>query len=218
MEQLLASRRGAVAIAAAAALLAGILLYLFVQHYRQPAAAVAPVNDYAFVASRYIPAGTPAAVITSEGLLRRTPVPSTQLVAGAVGDPSVIANQVSTTGIAAGQQVTVTDFTKTNATLGAYLTGDERAIAVPLDPAHGLTTYLAQGDTVDVMDDSGAETEILAQNVPILANTAGDVVLRVSDAQSLEIASASDNAKLWLALRPSSGALSSVKVGQGVKN
>ncbi len=213
--QLLATRRGAILVAALAALLAGVLLYVFVQHYKTSSTpvAAAPADTFVFEATRYIPAGTPASTIASEGLLKRTELPSKEAVAGAISDPSVIAGEVSATSLAADQQVTDTDFTRTNVTIGAYLTGAQRAIAVPLNPSQGLTSYLTEGNTVDVMFDSNGTTTMLAQDVSVLANSGGDVVLRVTDKQALEIASASDNTKVWLTLRPAIDSKDSVSVG-----
>jgi Flp pilus assembly protein CpaB len=216
--QLLSSRRGAVSVAAIAALLAGVLLYLFVQHYRQAPIVAAPTEAVVFVASQYIPAGTPASTIASEGLLKRTDVASTDAVVGAITDPSAITGEVSSTAVSAGQQISVADFNHAAVSLGSFLTGDYRAIAVPLDASHGLTSYLAQGDTVDVMDDEGLHTLVLVQDVPVLANAGGDVVLKVTDAQALTIAGASDNTKIWLTLRPPVGGQDSVKEGSEEKN
>lgn len=213
--QLLATRRGALSVAAIAAVLAGVLLFLFVQHYKKnptPVAA-APSNVFVFVAGKYIPAGTPASTIGQSGLLRRTEIASTQVQAGAITDPSAIAGEVSATAIQAGQQVTAADFTKTNITLGAYLTGDQRAIAVPLDASHGLTSYIGQGSTVDVMDDAGGQITMVAQNVSVLENTGGIVVFRASDKLALQLAGLADNTKIWLTLRPPTGATDSVHVG-----
>lgn len=213
--QLLATRRGAMTIAAVAAILAGLLLYLFVQHYKtnNTPSAAAPAQIYVFEASKYIPEGTPAQTIAAEGLLKKSQVSSKQAVPGAISDPSAITGEVASTNIAAGQQITVTDFSHANVSIGAYLTGTQRAIAVPLDAPHGLTAYLSPGNTVDIMVDTGGSTTMLAQHVSILENQGGDVVLRVSDKQALQIASASDGAKMWLILRPPTGAQQSVRIG-----
>lgn len=213
--QLLATRRGAMTVAALAAILAGVLLYLFVQHYKSNStpSAAAPTSVFVFEATKYIPAGTPAQTLASEGLLRKTQVSSKQAIAGAIPDPSVISGEVSSTNIAPGQQITAADFTHANVTIGAYLTGTQRAIAVPLDAPHGLTAYLQPGNTVDMMIDNGGTTTVLAQNISILENAGGDVVLRVTDRQALQIAAASDSSKIWLVLRPPTGAQESVRVG-----
>lgn len=213
--QLLATRRGAISVAALAAVLAGVLMYLFVQHYKSnsPSVAAPPTEVSVFEATKYIPAGTPASSIAAEGLLQRTQISSKEVQPGAVTDPSVIAGEVSSASIAQGQQATASDFTHTAVSVGAYLTGTQRAIAIPLDPPHGLTSYLTAGNTVDVMEDNQGTSTMLAQKVSILANTGGNVVLRVSDRQALQIAAASDATKIWLVLRPATQAAQSVQVG-----
>jgi len=211
--QLLTSRRGALTIAATAAVLAGLLLYLFVRHYRRAPVVAAPTSISVFVADQYIPAGTPASTVAAGSMLKRIVLPSTQAVVGAIADPSAITGEVSATAIESGQQISVADFTHAVVTLGMYLSGDYRAIGVPLDAPHGLTTYLTQGDTVDIMDDETSKTVVIAQNVAVLENAGGIVVLKVTDAQALELAGSSDNSKLWLILRPPTGATESVRVG-----
>ena len=83
-----------------------------------------------------------------------------------------------------------------------------------MDSEHGLATYLTTGDTVDVMAvTSTGKSEMLAQNVDVIANTGGNVVLRLSDKQGLVLTSATGIASLWLSMRPGAGAKNSVKVG-----
>jgi Flp pilus assembly protein CpaB len=202
-------------VAAIAAILAGVLLYLFVQHYKSNStpSAAAPVNTFVFEAAKYIPAGTPAETLASQGLLRKLQVSSKQAVAGAIPDPSVITGEVSATSIAPGQEITAADFTHANVTIGAYLTGTQRAVAVPLDAPHGLTAYLTAGNTVDMMVDTGGTTTVLAQNLSVLENSGGDVILRVTDKQALQISSAADSTKIWLVLRPPTGAQESIRIG-----
>lgn len=207
------SRGGALLIAVACAALAGLLIYLFVSHYNKktnpPVAAAVTV----FEARRYIPRGTPQASVAAQNLLKPVQVPAAQAVFGAISDPSAIAGEVSSGAIAAGQQVTAADFSHANITISAYLTGDQRAMAFSLDATHGLTTYIAQGDTVDIMAQDGGKAEMVAQNVTVLANAGGDVVMRVTDKQALKLSSDTGVSALWLTLRPASGAKDSVKLG-----
>jgi Flp pilus assembly protein CpaB len=206
------SRGGALLIAVACAALAGLLIYLFVSHYNKKTV-TPPASVTVFEAARYIPRGTPQASVAAENLLKPVQVPAARAVLGAIADPSDIVGEVSTGAIAAGQQVTAADFSHANITLASYLTGDQRAIAFSLDATHGLTAYIAEGDTVDIMAQTGGKTEMVAQNVPVLANANGDVVVRVTDKQALKLASDTGVANLWLTLRPASGAKESVKLG-----
>jgi Flp pilus assembly protein CpaB len=207
----LVNRRTPVVIAIVSAVLAGFLIYLFVSHYHK-STVQAPTYATVFEADTYIPRGTPQSTVAAGGMLKAVRVPAAQAL-GAITDPSEIAGQVSSAGIESGTKITTSDFTTGNITIGSYLKGSERAVAFSLDAEHGLTSYVAQGDTVDVMGLSGGKAEMLAQNVSVIANTAGNVVLRVSDKTALQLASATGVSSLWLTLRPSAGAKDSVKVG-----
>src|SRR5579872_579096 len=103
------TRRGALTTALVAALLAGILLFAFVQSYKKGTSAPV-VNTPVFVASGYIPAGTPVSVIAAGQLIARTTVPASHVVVGAITDPSVIRGEAAAVSIYPGQQLTTTDF------------------------------------------------------------------------------------------------------------
>jgi Flp pilus assembly protein CpaB len=209
----LTDRRTPVLIAIVSAVLAGLLIYLFVSHYHKTPVVVAPAEMTVFEARTYIPRGTPQSTVAAGGMLKPVRVPVTQAIGGAITDPSEITGEVSATAISAGQQVSTADFTHGNITIGAYLKGDERAVAFSLDSEHGLTSYITAGDTVDIMGLDGGKAEMLAENVSVIANEAGNVVLRVTDKQALQLTSATGVSSLWLTLRPAAGAKDSVKVG-----
>jgi Flp pilus assembly protein CpaB len=208
-------RRTAVLIAVASAILAAALIYLFVSHYHKAgsSAPVAPASATVFVAKQYIPAGVPESTVVAEGLLKSKQIPATAAIVGAITDPSVLTGEVSAAPIAAGQQITAADFSHATVSIAAYLKGDERAVAFSLDATHGLTAYLKPGNTVDVMALNAGKAEVIAQNVTVIANANGDVILRLSDKQALQLSSATGVASLWLTLRPAAGATDSVKVG-----
>lgn len=206
------SRRTSVLVAVLSAVLAGFLIYMFVSHARGNSTAP-PAEVTVYEATGYIPAGTPQSLVAKEGLIKAIQVPASAAAIGAISDPAAIAGEVVAAPIASGQQVTAADFSHTNVTIGSYLSGDERAVAFSFDANHGLTAYLQQGDTVDVIAATGTKTEMVAQDVTVLANASGNVVLRLSDRQSLAIIGASGVSTLWLELRPVTGSKSSVKVG-----
>jgi Flp pilus assembly protein CpaB len=119
-----------------------------------------------------------------------------------------------------GQQLTVADFVAVAAgSLQMNLAADQRAIAVPIDGGRGLIGQIGPGDHVDVyvgfnqQGTGGAQPvlKLLMENILVLrtADTggpAGSIVLRGSGKQTAALAFASDNGKLWLVLRPASGA------------
>ena len=166
-----------------------------------------------FEAKRYIPRGTPRRRSPLRGLLKPVQVPVTQAVAGRDHGSVGAAGEVSSAPIAADQQVTASDFSHATPTISAYLT----AIS---ELSHSRSTLSTASpptspgrDTVDVMVLNGGKTEMVDQNVTVLANAAGDVVLRLTDKQALLLSAATRHGSLWLTLRPAHGAKDSVQVG-----
>src|SRR5262249_22258821 len=172
------SRRNSLITAIVAALLAGLPLFMFVQNYHKSSPA-AQGNTPVFVASGYIPKGTPVSVIASGSLMSRTTVPSNHVVVGAISDPSVLKGEVAAQAIYPGQQLTPADFTTATVTTASQLTGNERAIAISVDSAHGMVGFVQAGDHVDVMSDAGSGrvgaggVSTLAQNVLVLSAPSG---------------------------------------------
>jgi Flp pilus assembly protein CpaB len=220
------TRRGSIMTAVVAALLAGIILFAFVQNYHKSSAPPV-VNTPVFVASAYIPKGTPVSVIASGSLMSRTTVPSTHVVTGAIVDPSAIKGEVAANPIYPGQQLTAADFSSSDVTITSQLTGSERAIAIPVDPAHGLIGFVQAGDRVDVLNDGGtgqagkSSVSVVATNILVLSapgatgsgaiggggSSGGNLVLQVTPTQAEALAAAADNGKIWITLRPPVGAL-----------
>jgi Flp pilus assembly protein CpaB len=219
---LLSTRSGAIAVAAGAAILAGILLYAFVQRYRDNQSA-SSASRTVFVAKSFIPQGSSSDVIGSEQLLARTSIRGNQAQAGAIADPSVLHGEVAVTNIYPGQQITAADFTSSQ-TVASDLTASERAISVPVDSAHGLTGFVHTGDHVDVLASytgssvgGRGSVTILMQDVLVLnaptsgggvvgGSNNGNILLRVSAHDATALAYAADNGKVWIVLRPPLGA------------
>jgi pilus assembly protein CpaB len=226
-QKLISTRTGTIAVAGGAAVLAGIFILVYINSYRHSIKAQgAPVT--VLVAKRLIPKGTSGTAAVQEGLFSRTTIRESQLRDGAFSDAASIRGRVATTDIYTGQQLTAADFQANAGSLATTLTGPQRVIDIPLDSAHGLIGHVQTGDRVDVIvgfnvqSASGgtgyAVTKLLAQNVPVAdvgngrtgvtatTNSNTNVTLRVNERQAAEIAYASDNGKVWLALRPPTGA------------
>jgi Flp pilus assembly protein CpaB len=217
--QALNNRSTSLLVAVLCAVVAGVLIYLFVSHYNKNNSTAAATQVTIYKATTYIPRGTPQSTITQNGWLQAAQVPSNQVPTGSVTDPTQIVGQVSSAAIGKGQAATTTDFTASNVTIASYLTGHDRAIAFAIDPPHGLTSYITQGSSVDIMGQNGGTAEVLAQNVTVLANADGDVVLRVTDKQALNLAADTGVSTMWLTLRPVTGVKETVHVGSStVKN
>ena len=220
------TRRGAITTAALAALLAGVLLYAFVQSYKKGGTPTV-VNTPVFVASQFIPRGTPVSVIASGQLMSRTTVPSSHVIAGAIADPSAVKGEVAAADIYPGQQLTATDFTSGTVSLASQLTGVNRAIAIPVDTAHGLVGFVHTGDHVDVLESLNGVVSVLAQNITVLnapssggggvggGSSGGDIILQVTPRLAVQAAYAADNGKIWVVLRPPVGAIGSTSSSVG---
>src|SRR4051812_32117472 len=144
-----ASRRGAITIAAAAAALAGIVLLAFISQYKNHVQG-GTVERPALIADRLIPKGTSGAVAVSDGLFKPTTAAQDSLAPGALSSAAALAGKVATRDVYPGEQITAADFASDADPVRGRLSGTQRAIAVPLDAAHGLIGEVRAGDTVDV--------------------------------------------------------------------
>lgn len=225
-QKLTSTRGGTLAIAGLAALLAGGLILVYLNQYRQSVQAEgAPVT--VLVAKKLIHKGTPGTAVASSGLFRPATVRESQLRNGAFSDPVSLRGHVATADIYAGQQLTTADFSAGASSVASSLTGSQRVISVPLDSAHGLIGSIQKGDHVDVFAgfnviSNGGDARsrpmlrLMAQDIPVVsvgavkgslgANSTTNISLRVHPRQAAELAFTSDNGKLWLVVRPPNGA------------
>jgi Flp pilus assembly protein CpaB len=231
---LVSTRRGTIIVSLLAALAAGLLIMFYVSHYRDSVKAEgAPVT--VLEARQMIRKGTPGNVIASRSLYTATTIRESQLVDGAYSDPSSLRGKVATHDIYPGAQLASSAFAAATHNAASALTDRQRIMSVPLDAAHGLVGEVEAGDHVDVYAGfnviplnadgtpvSGGQSRPVMRriltDVPVvgvsaskggLAASGGSAVeLRVGDQQAAELAFASDNGKVWLALRPTAGAAS----------
>ncbi|HEV8686259.1 MAG TPA: Flp pilus assembly protein CpaB [Gaiellaceae bacterium] len=219
---LLSTRRRTMAAGALSAALAVALLLLYLDQYRS---SVSSQPALVLVAKQFIAKGTPGEAIGTAGRYELTNVPGSALEDGALTDPASLRRTVAATDIYPGQQLVGNDFAAASEdAVRSALTGEARAISVPLDSAHGLVDSLQSGDHVDVygileVDRSRGKARVLkmlTQDAAVLqvprgesrsdARTASDVVLQVDGKRAAEIAYAADEGEVWLVLRPASGA------------
>jgi Flp pilus assembly protein CpaB len=225
------SRSGALLAGIAAALLAAILLIVYLRSYRSSVnSGKEPVT--VLVAKRVIPSGTPAITVAKLNLYQITTVPKDHLADLAISDPGALSGQVTAHDILPGAQLTTADFTTIDTTqLRNQIIGRQRAISVPVDTTHGLIGQLVAGDKVDVYVAVGSApatlrepavvaggplVKLLASNILVLvapggaggAGSSGDssAVLRVTSQLAAKFAFAAQNAVLYLVLRPANGA------------
>jgi Flp pilus assembly protein CpaB len=229
--KLTSSKRGTLILAGGAALLAGALILIYLNGYRNSVKSEgAPVT--VLIARQNIPKGTSGLVIASKHLFRTTTMRESQLREGAFSDPANLTRQVVTQEIFKGSQLTAASFSPGGQTLASALASTDRIVGIPLDSAHGLIGEVEAGSRVDIFAGfnvvplrpdgtpvSGGQARAVLKriitNVPVvdvagkaggLGSTATKVLVRLSDKQAADLAFSVDNGKVWLAMRPGAGA------------
>jgi pilus assembly protein CpaB len=226
---ILSTRGGTTLVAVISALLAAALLMVFLNQYRH---SVKDGNTTAtvLVAKNLIEEGSAGDVVAEDLMFQTTTIKKDDLKDGAISDPSTLKGTIATADVYPGEQLLSKEFTKTNARPFNRLRGVDRAIAVPLDEAHGLIGDVRSGDRVDVLAGLGLENtganrrptmSVLVRNALVLKspdkpkagvatqNSTHPVMLRVSDREAAQIAFAADVGKLWIVARPKAGAKNS---------
>ena len=216
------SRGGTIALGVGAAILAAILLIVYLNRYRSSVdGANAPMP--VLVAKRLIPEGTPGTAIGQLGAYQASTVAKDTLKDGAITDPAYLVGRVTVNDILPNQQITTADLSAgTTDALPTKITGSQRAFAIPVDTAKGMVGLVAAGDKVDIYMSLGSGggnlLTLLAPNITIMqapgapdenGTTTSDsniVVLKAPAGLAQRIAFASDNGALWFLLRPSAAA------------
>ena len=218
-DNLLSTRRGTLLIGGAAALLAAIVIIVYLKNYRSSvngSSATLPV----LVAKDLIQKGAPGNLVARQRDFQVGSIHKDELEVGAISDPTTLRGLVAVHDIYPGQQLTLSDFVATPPyALQTQLTGSHRAIQIPFDAPHGMTGQISAGDHVDVyvfenVQGPGGTANWLKQlmqnalvlRTPTSGSAPGTVVLRGNAVQAAEMAFAADTGKLWLVLRPASGA------------
>jgi Flp pilus assembly protein CpaB len=228
MQNLLSTRMGTIVVGGFAAVLAAVVLLVYIAQYRNSVRQEQkPVA--VLVANGLIPKGTSGDQIGSQQMYTISNIPANRVENGAITDPNSLKGRVVVEDMFPGKQLTESDFTDATGKIQPLISGTDRAMAVPLATANSLIGFIETGDHVDVVAgfniDNGIDgkshpiAETLMTNILVLdapsssskggigsANDTSNIVLKVSDLQAVELAFASDNGKLWLLLRPQTGA------------
>ena len=218
-ERVSASRSWAIAVGIGAALLAGLLLLLYLDRYRESVAGD-NARSSVLVAKNLILEGTSGDVVASKQTYQVAEIQNKELKVGAVADPAYLNGRVATTDIYPGQQITTADFsnTTTNA-VETQISGTERGISIELDNVHGSLSQLKAGDHIDVYvslgagNDGQALVKLFRPDVTVLsvpaggeADDGGNLVLKVQQSDAADFAYAADNTQIYFVIRPNAGA------------
>jgi Flp pilus assembly protein CpaB len=207
------SRGWTIGIGVAAAVLAAILLIVYLNRYRtsvNSTKAETPV----LVARNLIPSGTSGTVVAEKKLYQVASYAKDDVKVGAVADPAYLQGRVAINDVFPGQQITSSDFSAgLSEALPTKLTGVQRAVAIPVSGARGLVGIAQTGDRVDIYYGTGEGPKqllgLLAPNVLLLSAPAADgspAILRLPAQAAQAVALASDTGSLWFLLRPAGDA------------
>jgi Flp pilus assembly protein CpaB len=214
--RLFSSRRGTALVGLAAAVLAGVVLLVYLNSYRSSVrSSTEPVTI--LVARNLIEKGTTGNEVAQRKLFQATDIAKDQLKAGALTDVSALTGRIALADIYPGQQLTAADFTaEPTDSIPVQLSGDERGISLELDASHGITGPLHAGDRVDVwaLDPTNrvgmrllvADVVVLSAPATPVGGGGANVLLQLKWWEMPRVATAYENTKIWLILRPQSGA------------
>jgi Flp pilus assembly protein CpaB len=185
-----------------AALVAGALLLIYVSQVRQDANSQSATVSV-LVANKLIPQSSSGDVIAAQKWYSVVSTPKDQVKDGAITDPASISGKIASHDIYPNQQLATSDFADapTDA-VTTKLTGNQRAISIPLDSAAGLTPFLQAGDHVDIMagfnvipiGPNGAPLNGSSQARPVEKVVAQDIkVLEVPSTSSSSTTTTSSN-------------------------
>jgi Flp pilus assembly protein CpaB len=225
--RLLNSRGGTLFVGGAAAVLAVIVVLVYVSQYRSN---VNAGNSKAnvLVARGFIEKGTPGNYIGRAELFAPQAIVQKQILDGAITDPVALRDRVALHDINPGEQLTVADFSVGAVdTLPTKIAKSERAVGFTVDNPRGLVGNLTAGDHVDVYGifsvdsvgrcGSGPVLKLVMQNALILryptASGGGlggsrgqTVVLRANYQQAANIALTAQAGTIYLTARPAANA------------
>jgi Flp pilus assembly protein CpaB len=215
LKQFLSTRRGAYAVALVAAALAGLVLLVFIDRYKEEVnAGIAPAP--VLTADRLIPRGTAGNEVISGKLFRPTAIAADNIQPGAVTQAADIQGKVAVRDVLPGEQITAADFAAVGDPIRSRLTKIERAVQIPIAKINGLLGILRPGDRVDILAAFNSQLAATGTGTPtlqplvrdkrIMAVDGQSVILETTDKEGAKLAFAADNAKLWFLLRPPVGA------------
>ena len=213
-ERVSASRSWAIGVGIAAALLAGLLLLLYLDRYRDSVAGD-NARSSVLVAKSLILEGTSGELIANKQTYQVAEILNKELKVGAIADPAFLNGRVATSDIYPGQQITTAEFSaETTTAVDTQITGTQRALSISVDNVHGSLSQLRAGNHIDLYVATGARDgqalvklfrpDVVVLNVP--ADAEGNLILRVQERDAADFAFAADNTQFYFVLRPRAGA------------
>lgn len=209
--RLTTTRTGTIAIGVLAAVVAAILILVYVTSYRDSVASDAAPTPV-LVAKSLIPKGTSGAIIAQQEQFTTTAFPKEELKVGAITDPAYLQGRVATADVFPGQQLTAAEFSATTTDfVQTQITGAQRALAIPVAGPRHLVGTVQSGDRIDVYANISGLLKLLVPNAyvmraPVAGTTAEMIIRAPTSALAARLALATDTTQLYFVLRPTSGA------------
>lgn len=215
--KLTSTRGGAVLLGVAAAVIAAILLVVYVNRYRHSVNSGA-ANVTVLQAKHYIPKGTSGNVLAATAGYQTLSIAKDQVKEGVITDPAVLTDRVAVTNINPGEQLTLADFSAgLTSAINTQITGAQRALTLSIDATRGSMANVSTGDHIDIYQQlsgpKGTEIKLFRPNVLVLSAPGaggGNIVLQVSTKDAPEFLFASANTTLYFVIRPASQAAPTV--------
>jgi pilus assembly protein CpaB len=232
VRKLLSTRNGILMVAVGAAVLAGLILVIFLQAYRSSLTGEDGSTNV-LKARELIEAGSISEAIAAEDMYQIVEIPKSDLEDGAITDPADIRGKVLKTDIYPGEQLTSSDFRSKGNSLSDYASGEDRVVGLPMTSGAGMVGEVEKGDHIDVIalfnvDQTGRQVPMAAtimNNAEVLkapgeakqnaasATLTYDMYVKAPDDRAAEMAFAAEYGKLWFTLRPGAGAEEGSEVG-----
>jgi Flp pilus assembly protein CpaB len=211
------SRSGGVLLGIGVAVLAAILLAVYVTRYRDSvnrgAATVSVLQ-----ARNLIPKGTAGTQIAKTAQYQIATVAKDELKTGAISDPALLAGRVTIADIYPGQQLTLGDFSEgATAALNTQIIGPQRAVTLTIDATRGSLANVVSGDRIDIYQQlsgpKGTIVKLFRPNVLVMQAPGaggGNVVLEVASKDVPDFLFAWSNTTLAFVVRPATRATPTV--------
>jgi Flp pilus assembly protein CpaB len=214
MERVSTSRGGAIAVGIIVAVIAAVLLIVYITRYKSSVDSTAAATPV-LVAKSLIPKGTPGTVVATKQLYQSTSVPEDKVQDGAISDPAALSGRTAVADIYPGAQLTLNNFSaEASGALNAQLVGRERAVTLAMDPVKGSLENVAAGDHVDIYTQvtraGRTVIQLFRSNVLVMqapGASGGNVVLKVNNSRDASnMLFASTQTTLYFVIRPAAAA------------
>jgi Flp pilus assembly protein CpaB len=214
--KLFTTRQGTVLLGVIAAVLAAIVLLVYLSQYRSSVNANNN-NVSVLVAKSLIQQGTSGDVIArSTNIYTVAQIPRKQVQTGAFADSSTLTGKVAVRDINPNSQLTAADFGPAGSSVANNLGPTQRAVVVSLGSPQEVGGQVTSGSHVDVYVSSTAQSstgvtrptvKLLFQDMYVLnaGTSGGNVTIRATPVQAGQLIFASQNATIYLTLRPTIG-------------